>query len=405
MKKHAPIRILILLNQTLKSARDEISGILRAASAYASFDIRIFDRNMPPETLRECIKDWTPDGIITDNRGAVPTILPGAIPNCVTFKFNRIRHIPVVYLDFSNPTASSVNVNDSEIGEYGATFFLKRKYTNFAFIGTDLSHTAEHSNARFQAFKKKVEESGFTCENFTINERKANVWTSELERLKEWITALPKPCAMMTHADVYAKPVYDACRLINVNIPEQIALIGVDNEIDIVDNMRPTLSSILPDFEKAGMLAIETLRTMLLAKHTPRTPLYTTYGVKALVERGSSQDTHGAKRLVDAARGIIRKRSHEGIRVSDITRELNVSARLLEKHFKTVLGHSVRDDLLNFRLEEVQKRLSEKSEPIESIALQCGWRSPIALKHLFKKRFGMSMRKFRNNCGMPLKRV
>jgi len=396
MKNNTSLRVLILLNQTLKAARDEISGILRAAADHGCFDVRIFDRNLPPESLRKHIHDWTPDGIITDNRGAMPTILPGAVPNCITFKLNRTRHIPVVYLDFSSPTTSSVNVNDSEIGECAASFFLKRKYANFAFVGTDLSHTAGHSKARSLAFKGKVEEAGFTCGNFIIGEDRASAWTSELERLKEWIAALPKPCAVMTHADVYARLVYDACRLTNVSIPEQIALIGVDNEIDIVDNMRPALSSILPDFEKAGMIALETLLSVLSAKRVPRRPLCATYGVKSLVERGSTQDTHGAGRLVDAARGIIRKRSHEGIRVADITRELNVSARLLEKHFKTVLGRTVRDELLDYRLEEVKRHLAGKPEPIEALALQCGWRSPIALKHLFKKRFGMSMREFRN---------
>ena len=159
--------------------------------------------------------------------------------------------------------------------------------------------------------------------------------------------------------------------------------------------MRPALSSILPDFEKAGMIALETLLSILSAKRPPRRPICATYGVKALVERGSTQDTHGAGRLVDAARGIIRTRSHEGIRVADLSRELNISPRLLEKHFKTVLGRSARDELLEYRLEEVKRRLAQSSEPIESLALQCGWRSPIALKHLFKKRFGMTMREFR----------
>ena len=126
-----------------------------------------------------------------------------------------------------------------------------------------------------------------------------------------------------------------------------------------------------------------------------RRPRRISYGVKALFERESTQDTHGANRLVDAARGIIRKRSHEGIRVADLARELHVSGRLLELHFKSVLGHSVRDELLAHRLEELKRRLRETREPIDAIAAQCGWRSPIALKILFKKRFGMPMREWR----------
>ena len=395
MKSQRSIRVLVLLNQALKAARDEISGILRAASHQEGFDVRIFDRNLTPDALRERIAAWTPDGIITDNRGSVPTILPGSVPNCITFKLDAVRHIPVVYLDYSSPTASSVVVDDRAIGTCAAAFFLKRRYENFAFVGTNLHHTSGHAKTRFESFGDTVGKAGFACERFVLDENRPNAWTLELERLTAWISALRKPCAVMTHADVYARLVNDACRLAKVNIPEQVALLGVDNEIDIADNLRPTLSSVLPDFEKAGMLAVETLRKLMASRRTPRRPLRVSYGVKALVERGSTQDTHGAGRLVDAARSIIVQRSHEGLRVADIARELNVSNRLLELHFKSVLGRSVRDELLDYRLDEVKRRLTRGHEPIESIAMQCGWRTPIALKILFRKRVGMSMRDFR----------
>lgn len=395
MKKSKSIRVLVLLSQTLKAARDEISGVLRAASRRPDLDVRILNRNLPPRALRERIAAWTPHGIITDNRGAVPAVLPESRPNCITFKDEGIRHIPIVYLDFVCPSASSVCVDNAAIGKCAADFFLRRKYEHFAFAGTNLSHTAGHSQARLDSFRNTLRKKGFDCSLFVIDENNPNAYVKELERLRDWIAALPKPCGMLAHADVYAQLVTDACHLAKVNMPEQVAIIGVDNETDITDNMQPTLSSILPDFEKAGELSLETLGRLISARRTPRTPFRIFYGVKALIERESTQDTHGANRLVDAARGIIRKRSYEGIRVADIARELHVSGRLLELHFKSVLGHSVRDELLSNRLDEVKRRLQTTHDQIESIAAQCGWRSPIALKILFKKRFGMSMREWR----------
>lgn len=397
MRRSRLIRVLVMLNHTLKAARDEISGILRLSSLHPDIEVRVFDRNITPSTLCKRISDWIPDGIITDNRGAVPTLLPGKRPNCITFQIGRTRDIPVVYIDFLNPTASSVDIDDREIGECAANFFLSRKYENFAFVGTNLAHTENHSRARFDSFENTVLVKGFRCEKFIFDEKRPHSWATELARLEDWIVKLPKPCALLAHADAYAQLVTDVCRLAKISIPEQIALIGVDNEIDIADNLRPTLSSILPDFENAGVLAFETLMKLMSKRCTPRRPIRITYGVKALIERASTQDTHGARRLVDAARGIIRKKSHEGIRISDVARLLNVSNRLLELHFQNVLGHSVRDELLNYRLEEVRHRLLETDEPIESLALQCGWRSSIALKLLFKKRFKMTMRDFRKN--------
>lgn len=395
MKKSKSIRVLVLLSQTLKAARDEISGVLRAASRRPDLDVRILNRNLPPKALREQIAAWTPHGIITDNRGSVPAILPESRPNCMTFKAGRTRHIPIVYLDFVCPSASSVCVDNAAIGKCAADFFLRRKYEHFAFAGTNLRHTAGHSQARFDAFKNVLKERGFDCSQFVIDENDPNAYVKELERLKDWIAALPKPCGMLAHADVYAQLVTDACHLAKVNMPEQVALIGIDNETDITDNLQPTLSSILPDFERAGELALETLCALMSSRQVQRRPLRISYGVKTLIERESTQDTHGANRLVDAARGIIRKRFHEGIRVADIARELHVSGRLLELHFKSILGHSVRDELLEHRLEELKRRLRETREPIDAIAAQCGWHSPIALKILFKKRFGMPMSEWR----------
>ena len=395
MKKSNSIRVLVLLSQTLKAARDEISGVLRAASRRPYMDVRILNRNLPPKVLRERIAAWTPHGIITDNRGSVPAVLPGSKSNCITFKDGRIRHIPIVYLDFVFPSASSVCVDNDAIGKCAADFFLMRKYEHFAFAGTNLSHTAGHSQARLDSFRDTLRKKGFDCSQFVIDENNTNAYVKELERLKDWIADLPKPCAMLAHADVYAKLVVDACHLAKVNMPEQVAIIGVDNETDITDNLRPTLTSILPDFENAGALALETLDMLISSKRIPRTPFRVSYGVKTLIERESTQDTHGASRIVDAARGIMRKHSRDGIRIADIARELCVSGRLLELHFKTVLGHSARDELLSLRLEDVKRRLQKTRDPIDSIAMQCGWRSPIALKILFKKRFGMSMREWR----------
>ena len=395
MKDAKSIRVLVLLSHTLKAARDEISGILRSAARRSDLDVRVLNRNLPLKALRESISAWAPHGIIADNRGAVPTVLPQSRQNCITIKGGRVRHIPVVYLDFVCPSASSVCVDNAAIGETAARFFLKRQYVNFAFVGTNLSHTAIHSQNRLSSFRDALAGRGLGCSSFIIDETHASAYIGELERLKKWIAALPKPCALLTHADVYAQLVTDACHLAKVMIPEQVALIGVDNETDITDNLRPTLTSILPDFENAGALALETLDRLVSSRRLPRTPLRVSYGVKTLIERESTQDTHGASRIVDAARGIMRKRSRDGIRIAEISRELRVSGRLLELHFKTVLGHSARDELLSLRLEEVKRRLQMTRDPIDSIAMQCGWRTPIALKMLFRRRFGVSMRGWR----------
>ena len=395
MTKTTNKRVLVMLNQALKAARDEISGILREAASMPDIEIRVFDRNMQPSVLRERLLNWVPHGIITDNRGYVPAMLPCGKPNRAVLNLGKTYEIPIVCLDFSSANSATVGIDNEAVGRIAAEFFLRRRYRSFAFVGTNLSHTSQHSIARESAYFSAVAKAGFPYAGFELDESHSANWAVELERLKNWIMELPKPCAMLTHADVYAQLVTDACRLAKIDIPAQIALLGVDNEIDITENLRPTLSSILPDFEEGGRLALRLLNRLMKEGRRIRKPLRSSYGIKAMIERGSTHDTHGAGRLVDSARGIIRNRSREGIRVADIARELNVSPRLLELHFKQVIGRSIRDELIDQRLNEVKRLLTKTTEPIESIAIQCGWRSSIALKLLFRKRFNMSMRDYR----------
>jgi len=275
-------------------------------------------------------------------------------------------------------------------------FLLKRSYTSLAFVSTNRSGLTRHARIRQDEFTHVARESGASVKSLEIDEQNADAWTSELERLAAFIGALPKPCGLMACADEIARDVYDACRLAHVTIPDQLAVIGVDNELEICENLQPTLTSVCPDFERCGFAAARLLdQAMRDGKRHPGGKYV--YGVKSLVERASTMDLRGGGRLVSVAMELIRRQTTNGLTVARIAAKLNCSARLLEIRFKEIVGHSVRDEITSVRMAEVRRLLSETKITVAEIAAASGWKTPGALQALFKRKFGLSMVAYRRH--------
>lgn len=186
----------------------------------------------------------------------------------------------------------------------------------------------------------------------------------------------------------------DTCLAAKIRVPEEIAVIGADDDETICENTVPSLSSVQSDFEGGAYLAAELLDRLMRRKI--RRPVTLTYGFKQIVFRHSSQYVPNMSRRVSGALEFIRLNACEGIAVEDIARHLRVSRSHLEKQFKKALGRSVLDEIQARRLERLCALLRETSLPIGEIGARCGYATETYLKRLFKRRFGMTMRAYRN---------
>jgi len=167
----------------------------------------------------------------------------------------------------------------------------------------------------------------------------------------------------------------------------------VDNDETICENTTPTLSSVLPDFERCGYQAAELLDRQMRSEQ--RSVAHLTYDVKRIVHRLSSQDMKNSNRLAVSAMEFIRLNACAGITVMDVVRHLNVSRRFAELRFREARGRSVLDEIQHHRLERVRALLRETDLPIGAIGERCGYPTETYLKTMFKKRFGMTMREYR----------
>ena len=394
-KAKRTLRIGIADSRMIKAGRDRISGIMRYAATHDDWEVRILSVGTPHTiSANETLDYRRLDGLLGNSRmiSRIAETLP--------------RTIPIVLLDSSRDTPqngkaiSRVFVDNAAIGAAAAEIFLKGGLRNLAFVGMQSQFEHQIQNERLAAFRQAACSTGASCDAFlpkpSINEK------DDIAELAAWLAHLPHPCGVMAYSDNRAQTVLDACRMAHLRVPDQIQLVGVDNEIEICENMQPTLTSILPDFEGGGFLAAHLLDDILSHSLRPRKPFLHTYGIKTVVVRASTQDLKGGGRLVTLAREFIRLHAGERISVTDVARALNVSRRTIENRFKDVLDRGVADVLREERLTRVCRLLRETDRTITDIAYDSGFASPTHLKAAFKRFTGMTMGGWRAREGQVL---
>ena len=230
----------------------------------------------------------------------------------------------------------------------------------------------------------------------------------DIAALATWLTSLLKPAAVMAAWDMRAIHVLSACRLARQKVPSQIAVIGVDNDPLLCDFSTPPLTSIAPDHALEGQLAAETIdrlmrRTTTSRHHNASTSHHLNFPIrilntaKKMVERESAKPVSPVAALIARALAFIDAHAAENIKTADVVSALGISRSLLDLRFREFRGETVSKTIANRRLDEVKRLLSETGLSIRAITAKCGFANPNHLKNLFKRRYGLSMRDWRNN--------
>ena len=381
---HSKQKFLVNLDMRYSAAREMIGGILRFASAHSELEVQ-FAGGTPSDDPLDFYREWHPDALITDNTYRLYSARDlAAISGKVTIFANTT---PPAW--FCKPHAV-IATDDTELARTAVDLFQKRRLHHFAFVGTPQKRN--WSDSRRDAFRKALTDISVS----TFDAEGDIPWREQRLRLANWLAALPKPCGVWVAYDQRAKHVMDACDFAGLSIPDQIQVLGTDNESYICEQLRPTLSSIALDFESGGFRSAQYAYDILRSRKPSLRQRHLTFSINGIVERLSTTDVNGFARRVTAARDLIRKYApRPEIGVPDIARALGVSQRLLEKNYQTVAGRTIVSDLRSERLKLVQDMLHRTKTPIESIAPLCGFTSSCYLKTLFRKTFGMTMSEFR----------
>ena len=329
----------------------------------------------------------------------------------------RLKRIPhIVLFRGSNVEANMkfprrtrfVHIDNRQIADEAFRLLAKRGLTHFAYVHPYVrNEDVAYSHVRAEAFRTKAEESEFDCTECQLTKHKIKMpnWATLLTDLAAELSKLPLPCGVMAYNDRVAREVIDACNYAKLRIPEQIQIIGVDNQEDICENVRPRLTSIEPNFVGVGRLAAQMIEELL---DTGQTQNHLMCGVQRIVERDTTRDLSGAVRLVTAAEKLIQSHacqglppSPKGLTVQSLAAALHVSRSLLEMRFSVVHGEGVATFIRRRKLEEVCRMLTETDLPIGEIAYRCGFPVQTHLNALFRRTFGTTLRSYRNSSPNP----
>jgi LacI family transcriptional regulator len=247
------------------------------------------------------------------------------------------------------------------------------------------------STIRMRTFCKELKRKGRTCLTF---ESYAPDETRYRTDLAAWLTSLPKPAALFCAWDSCAITAATVCSECRISIPEQISILGVDDDEFLCNLVSPPLSSIRPDFEGEGFLAAKMLDQMMNSKGMTR-PKLMSCKVDGVTERGSTHPLSPSGFLVQRALDFIDDNVCRGITVPDVVDHLGVSRSLLSLRFRQIQRESILQTIRTRRMREVKRLLSSTAYPIARIISMCGFRSENSPKNLFRKMFGMTMSEYR----------
>ena len=324
-----------------------------------------------------------PDGLITDRPLTPPQIrrLADAGLRALIAAYDDTTDDP----DDPRLAVRHVCCDNAAVGRAAAELLLGKRLRHFAYVPATVRNP--FLRLRCTAFRETLAAQGLDAYVYDPPARGKG-------DLARWLTDLPKPCGVFAEFDQRAKDVIDTCRTAGLKIPEQLLLVGVDNEDYICENTIPTLTSVWPDFNRGGHLAAETLERLLRGESVAHEPIR--YGVRDVVARVSTADVTGTARTVALAVEHIRRHAAEPIRIADIAHAVGTSERLLERHFRDVLGTTAAKTLQRTRLDRVKELLRAGDLPLARLGERCGFNSEAHLKTLFKRETGLTMSAYRH---------
>ena len=377
-------RVALLIESSNAYGRGLLLGVVTYARAHRPWSCDFVEqgrRDTPPKWLGY----WDRDGIIAriENRRIAAAIARSGLP---TVDISAARLVPEL---------PWVETNDAAIAQLAAEHLLGSGVRHFGFCG---DARFNWSKWRGEQFVSAVKEAGYECAVYQPKELNQTRVEEQIARIAAWLRSLPKPVGIMACYDIRAQQVLAACREAHVPVPDDVAVIGVDNDELLCELCAPPLSSVQCNQQFAGYEAARLLDRMMSGQRVAPTA-HLIDPLRVVVRQSSNVlAVHDA----DVARAMqfIREQACKGIDVSDVLREVPVSRRVLEERFRRLLGSSPHEEIVRARLERVKQLLIDTNLTLAQIARQTGFEHAEYLSVAFKREIKTLPGRFRRSARM-----
>jgi len=253
---------------------------------------------------------------------------------------------------------------------------------------------------RGELFQGLVREAGFPCHVHAGHagpERTA--WDEEQEEIAAWVAGLPKPVGVMACNDDRGLQVTDACRRAGVTVPDEVAVIGVDNDEILCHLASPPLSSVDINTPRIGYEAAALLGRLMAGQPPPAQPVW--LAPRGVVARASTDVLATGDRELALAIRLLRARACEGLRLKELPARTLLSLRTLERRASELLGRSPKEEVMRVRLERAKELLAETDLPVGSVAKKCGFSQAKYFSHVFRVKLGRTPGQYRHDTHKP----
>lgn len=367
-------KVLVILPESFRLYQDNLSGIRRRLGN--EWRIHVADCDPSVQEITQQLSFWHPDGcIVVAARGHALDAL------------DVLSRYPTVFLDrtpFTPGQLLDVCQNYDDNGRLAATTLFDPGIDNYAFVGSN--QNPHWSKARGQAFRRSIQALGKKCLMFEGSHKHAK----RFKYLSHWLSTIPKPIGIFTANDATAAEVHAICTSMGLKIPEDIPLLGIDDDVQTCETTVPKISSIHPDFEMAGWICADLLCDRLA---NPRLKsacrLYSTQGVTR--RESLKPQTLGCDAIVHTAIRTIHARACEGLSVDDVAAIMGYSRRMAEIRFRKATNRTIKSLITEVRIERAKVLIRNRGLSLDEISRACGYGTTNALRIAYRKFTGLSL--------------
>jgi LacI family transcriptional regulator len=369
-------RVALMIETSTVYGRNLLQGITRYLRTHRSWSIYLEQREIdtvPPGWLRT----WCGDGVIS--RWSDPRVVESFIQ----------QDLAAVDLSDRRPRfgLARINSDDRAIGRLAAEHLLERDFRSFAYCGFSGELWAVR---RAEAFLETLAEAGHECCRYDSPWLGAGAHVQEAEQAKigRWLKSLPRPVGIMACNDVRGIDVLNACQTHDLKVPDEVGVVGVDDDALLCEICSPPLSSVVPNIERIGYEAAALLDRLMQGERAECEEQF--IAPLGVTDRQSTDVLSVGDPALGTAVRFIRENACHGITVADVLDQVIISRSTLERSFRSTFGRSPQAEIRAVQLARARQLLAETDHPVHRIAELVGFQHVEYFNVVFKREIGQT---------------
>ena len=377
-------KILLLTDFSSGYSRNLLKGIVRYSKEVGNWSFQrmpLYYRMLYGENgVVEWAKKWQADAIIAQLTD-------------VNIELLNDLNIPIIVQNYRdrNKAVSNLTGDYFNTGVMAAKFFLNRGYRNFAFYGFK---GAIWSRERADGYSHEIEKQGYKLAILENDNKDREEWSYNHTVLGNWLQSLPKPVALFACDDHFALQISETCNVYNINVPDDIAILGVDNDDLLCNISDPPLSSIVLDVENGGYNAGKLLHQLITKEITE--PFNIVVNPLIIERRKSTEKYAVSDKNIRTILNYIEKNYANHLSVEELVKQVpSYPRRVLEKKFKEETGESLYQYIENYRIDQFTRLLITTDYSLFEAALQSGFENYKNVSRVFRKYKSLSPAEYR----------